>query len=326
MTESSLTDVQAESGSTTATPAESGFHPARPAESHFQQNRTRAPLTRLLRSELSWVFRRPRTLIGLGLLAVVPVAIAIGITVAGDSAGAGGTTGAPGGGTGGPGDNGPAVFGTLIGNGLALPLISLSVALTMLLPLVGAMASADAIAGESSNGTLRALLIAPVGRLRVLLVKAFGVATVTLVACLLVAAVGAITGLIILGSDGLITLSGTTLGLGDALGRVVLGALWVTVQVWAVAAVALAISTFTDHPLVVMAVTLGMVIVFGVLSVISALDWLHPYLLSYSWEAIFDLLRDPAPSQQLLGGLGRAACYGLIGMSVAGARMITKDS
>ena len=34
---------------------------------------TRAPLARQLRSELRWILRRPRTVIGLGLLCVVPI-------------------------------------------------------------------------------------------------------------------------------------------------------------------------------------------------------------------------------------------------------------
>jgi ABC-2 type transport system permease protein len=65
--------------------------------------------------------------------------------------------------------------------------------------------------------------------------------------------------------------------------------------------------------------------VFGVLSAIPALDWLKPYLLTEGWNALPDVLRDPMPTDGLFTGLGRAACYILIGLSVATGRMLTKD-
>ncbi len=40
-----------------------------------------APLGRLLGSELRWVLRRPRTLVLLGVFALIPVLIAIGVAV-----------------------------------------------------------------------------------------------------------------------------------------------------------------------------------------------------------------------------------------------------
>jgi ABC-2 type transport system permease protein len=270
---------------------------------------THAPIGRLLRSELSVLFRRPRTWIALALLALVPVVIAIGVLVSG-----------------GPrtGDGGP-IIGNLVGNGLVLPIVALSVTLAVLLPLVGAMWSADALAGESSYGTLRALLVAPVGRVRLLVVKSFGIAVAVLAASVLIAAVGMITGLVVIGSHGMLTLDGTTLNFGSALLRVAISAGWVAVQVWAVCAVALAVSACTDHPMVVMAATVAGAIVFGVLGSIPSLDWLQPYLLTTSWTSLADVLRDPMPTSGLVHGLAVAGCYGLIGWSLALARVITKD-
>jgi ABC-2 type transport system permease protein len=272
----------------------------------------RAPLSRLLRSELRWVLRRPRTLIGIGLLGLIPVMIGIAIVATG---------GPEGGGRGGGG----GVLTMIAGNGFVLPIAALSVSLAMLLPLVGAMSAADALAGEFAHGTMRGLLVAPVSRARLLGVKAFGVASVVLIAVFVISIVGVITGLVLVGTNGMLTMSGTTLSLGAALWRVLIAALWVAVQVWAVGAIALAVSSFTEHPLVVMAATLAGAIVFGVLSVIPALDWLRPYLLTDGWSALADVLRDPMPTDGLLTGLGRAACYIVIGLSVALGRMMTKD-
>jgi ABC-2 type transport system permease protein len=270
---------------------------------------THAPISRLLRSELTVVFRRPRTWIALALLGIVPVVIAIGTQI----------------GKGPRGNGGGGIIGALVDNGFVLPIVALTITLAVLLPLVGAMWSADALAGESSNGTLRALLVAPVGRVRLLVVKSFGVAVAVLAACVLIAAVGMITGLIVIGSHGMVTLSGTTLSFGAALGRVAIATGWVAVQVWAVCAVALAVSACTEHPMVVMAATLAGAIVFGVLSTIPSLDWLQPYLLTNSWGSLTDVLRDPMPTDGLVHGILEAACYGVIGWSFALARVVTKD-
>ncbi|HEU5472084.1 MAG TPA: ABC transporter permease subunit [Actinophytocola sp.] len=277
--------------------------------------RTHAPLGRLLRSELRLVLRRPRTLIALGLLVLVPVVTGIGIALA-----ANGTLQGP------PGADGPGAIAAILNeNGLVLPIFVLFVSLQMLLPMMGAMWAADALAGEAASGSLRNLLVAPVGRVRLLAVKAFGVASAVLTGVALLTVSGVLCGLLLLGGDSMITISGTTLSFWPALGRILLMAALVTVQVLAVAAVALAISSITEHPLIVMAVALGGIIVFTVLNAIPALDWLHPLLITDSWSALVDVMRDPMPTDGLVEGVLRALCYMAIGGSLALARMLTKD-
>ena len=273
----------------------------------------RAPLGRLLASELRWILRRPRTIIAIVLLSLVPVLIGVGTVIAGN-AGVG------------PGGAGPgALFTILIGNGFVLPVLSLTLLLAMLLPLLGAMSAADALAGESNHGTLRGLLVAPVSRARLLGVKAFGVAAVVFIATLSVAVVGLLTGVVLVGTDGLITMSGNTLSFGDALARIGISVLWVSFQVWAVAAIALAVSAFTEHPLVVMAATLAGALVFAILTVIPQLEWIQPYLITTGWVSLTDVLRDPMPWDGLIDSTLKAACYLVIGLSVAYARLSTKD-
>jgi len=169
----------------------------------------RVPLTRLLAAELRWIFRRPRTLAVLGLLALIPVVIGVGLTLVDQNAA----------GTGGPDDGGGALLVSAVNNAFVLPVAALVMTLALLLPLASAMAGADAIAGEAQHGTLRAWRVAPVGRGRLLAVKAFGVATVSVVSVLAMCFTGVVTGLIINGTDSLFTLSGTTLSPGGALAR-----------------------------------------------------------------------------------------------------------
>jgi ABC-2 type transport system permease protein len=271
----------------------------------------RAPLVRLLRSELRWVLRRPRTQIALGLLALVPVLIGIGIVA-----------------TEGPGGSG--LLTQVAGNGLVLPIAALSISLALLLPLAVTMAAADALAGESAHGTLRGLLLAPVSRTRLVLVKAVGVLAVAVAAVAAVTVLGIVTGLVLVGSSGtahgMLTLSGTEIGPGSALLRVSLAAAWTVGQLAAVGAVALAVSSATEHPLVVLAAVLGGLIVFGVLSTIPALDWLQPMLLTTGWFAITDVLRDPLPLDGLASSSLRAGCYLLIALVLTLARTATREA
>ena len=276
----------------------------------------RVPLTRLLAAELRWIFRRPRTLAVLGLLALIPVVIGIGLTLVSDNASQGG----------GPDDGGAALLAGAVSNAFVLPVAALVMTLALLLPLASAMAGADAIAGEAAHGTLRGWLIAPVGRGRLLAVKAFGVATVSVVSVLAMCLTGVVTGLIINGTDSMFTLSGTTLSLGGALLRILLVAAWVILQLWAVGAVALAISSWTEHPMLVVASVLAGDIVFTILGFLTSLKWLHPFLLTQNWQlAPAEVLQDPMSSTMLGEGALRALCYIVIGLSLAYARLSTRD-
>ena len=269
-----------------------------------------APVGRLLGAELRWVLLRPRTLVMLGLFALVPVLVAIGVAVADAN------------------DRGPGLVAAVAGNGLVLPVVAITLSLALLLPLAVAMAAADAIAGETAHGTLRGLLLAPVSRLRLVGMKAFGVLVVATLATVVLAVVGVLAGLVVVGgADGqMVTLSGTVLGTGEALVRVGIVVVWAVGQLAAVGAVALAISAVTEHPLVVLASVLGGLIVFGVLSAIPALDWLQPWLLTTGWSAGVDVLRDPLP----LGGLAesslRALCYVAVGAGITTHRMLRRDA
>jgi ABC-2 type transport system permease protein len=209
-----------------------------------------------------------------------------------------------------------------------LPVAAITAALALLLPLAVAMAAADALAGEAAHGTLRGLLLAPVGRLRLVGMKAFGVLVVATLAVLALVVVGVLAGLMVVGgAEGqLVTLSGTTVGLGDALGRVALVAVWTVGQLAAVGAVALAVSALTEHPSVVLASVLGGLIVFGVLSAIPALDWLQPYLLTTGWTASADVLRDPMPLDGLAESSLRALCYLAVGAGLTVHRMLRRDA
>lgn len=272
-------------------------------------------LLRLFRAELRWIFRRPRTVAVLGLLALIPVIIGVALTLVDTSEGGGGGNGGDG-----------ALLASAVSNSFVLPVAALTMTLSLLLPLASAMAGADAIAGEAAHGTLRGWLIAPVSRGRLLAVKAFGVATVSVVAVVSMTFTGFVTGLIIGGPDSMFTLTGATLSIWETLSRLLLVAGWVVLQLWAVGAVALAISSFTEHPMLVVASVLGGTIVFTILGFLEAVSWLHPFLLNTNWtQAPAAVLMDPVDTAMLGEGALRALCYVVIALSVAYARLTTRD-
>lgn len=286
--------------------------PATASPTGAAATRTAAPLGRLLGAELRWVLRRPRTLVVLGLLALVPVAVAIGVAA-----------------TGGPSaGDGPGLIAQVAGNGFVLPVVALGLSLTLLLPLAVTQSAADAVAGEAASGTLRGLLIAPVGRWRLVVMKSAGVLTVAVLAVVVIAVVGMVAGTVVVGGaqGTLVTLSGTTLGVGEALARIALVAVWTVGQLLAVGAIALAVSTLTEHPLVVLASVLGGMIVFGVLSSIPSLGWLQPLLLTSGFAAGTDVLRDPLPLDGLTSSTIRALVYIAVGLVVTMVRMRRRDA
>src|SRR6266496_2402666 len=112
---------------------------------------------RFLRSELSLIFLRWRNLALLAVLAAIPVLIGVALKL---------STG------GGRGDGqGPAFIAEVAGNGVFLALTSLTVLLTLVLPLAVAVVAGDSVAGEAGHGTLRYLLTVPAGRTRLLGIK-----------------------------------------------------------------------------------------------------------------------------------------------------------
>lgn len=259
------------------------------------------PLSRLVRSELACLMVRRRTWVALGACAAIPLTIGVGLALQHGATGPG-----------------PGLVAAATENGLGLPVASLGVALALLLPLGVSITAADALAGEASHGTLRWFLLAPVGRARLVAVKAAGVLVTALLGVAMVTAVGTVVGALVVGGGGkLLTLSGTVVDTGSALSRILLAAGWTVVQLAAVGAVALAVSALTDRRLVVIASVLGGMILSGVLTVLPALQALHPVLLTAGWAALGDVLRDPIPAHDLIHSTVLAACYLIVGLAVA---------
>ncbi|HYY11595.1 MAG TPA: ABC transporter permease [Kineosporiaceae bacterium] len=275
----------------------------------------RGPSTRLLRSELRLVFGRRRNQALLLALACVPVLIAVAIRL---------SDGGPrrrGGGEGG----GPAFIGQIAGNGLFVAFTALVVTLPLFLPLAVSVAAGEAVAGEASTGTLRNLLVVPVGRTRLLAVKLAGIVAFGVAAALTVAVAGVLIGLALFPVGPVPLLSGGTLSIGEALVRVLLVALYVAAMLAGLAAIGLFASTLTEVPIAAMAVTAITAVVVEILDAVPQIAAIHPYLLTDWWLRFGDLLRDPVVYGDMIQGLLVTAAYVAVFGALAWARLTTKD-
>jgi ABC-2 type transport system permease protein len=264
--------------------------------------------TRFLRSELKIIFGRRRNIAGLGVLAAVPVILAVSIRLS-----SAGQTGEP------------NFIGAITGNGLFVAFAALALELPLFLPLAVSAISGDSIAGEANLGTLRYLLAIPAGRTRLLVIKYIAIVIFALIATLIVALVGVILGLSLFGGGDMTLLSGTQTSMADGVWRLLLSSLYLAAQFSALGAIGLFISTLTEQPIgATIAVLLVNVLMF-ILDQISQLDWLHPWLLIHWWTAFGDLVRDPIATESIQRGLLTAASYAGVFWLAAWARLSTKD-
>jgi ABC-2 type transport system permease protein len=266
---------------------------------------------RLLGSELHLMFRRWRNLALLGVLVVLPVVLGIGLRVS-----------SPDGGGGGPN---ASFFAQLAGNGVFLSFLALTILLTLVLPLVIAVVAGDSIAGEAGLGTLRYLLTVPAGRTRLLSVKYAAVVIFGLAACLLVSAVSLIMGAILFPIGPVTLLSGTTVSLADGLLRLLWVTLYVAAGMAALAAIGLAISTLTEHPIGAIAAILVLAVASEVADNVAQFAVIHPYLPTHFWLSFDSLLRAPIDTATLWHGLLSFAVYIVIFGSIAWARFTSAD-
>ena len=263
---------------------------------------------RFLLSELKIIYGRRRNLAGLGVLAVVPVIIAIAVRVS--SPGAGG---------------GPDFISSITGNGLFVAFAALAAELPIFLPLAISAISGDSVAGEANLGTIRYLLTIPVGRTRLLITKYAAIVIFAFGATALVALVGAIMGLALFGGGDMTTFSGSQVSFGSGVLRLVLSCGYLAAGFAALGAIGLFISTLTEQPIgATIAIVLVNVMMF-ILNQIQQLDWLHPWLLIHWWTSFGDLLRDPIATDNIQRGLLTAAVYATVFWLAAWARFSSKD-
>ena len=260
----------------------------------------------LFRSELHLVFGRLRTMLGLGVLAAVPVLIGVAIKLSG-------------------GGDAEGFIGQVTDNGVFLVVASLGLSMPFFLPTAVTVVSGESLAGEASLGTLRNVITAPAGRSRLLAAKMVALAVFCVVATMTVWVAGLITGVALFPIGDVTTLSGGSIPLADGLLRALGMAGLISASMLGLAAIGLFISSLVSTPLAAMAATFSTYVLIGIADAIPQLHAIHPWLLMDKWLSFADLLRDPPFWDNIVKNLGLQAAYLVVFYLLAWARLTSRD-
>jgi ABC-2 type transport system permease protein len=275
--------------------------------------------------ELQKLARRPRTWISVALICMLPVAVAIFVAV---------THLAP------PPGQGSAFLSAVLQDGSLYPAAALALVLPVFLPVAVAVVAGDSVAGEATAGTLRYLLIRPVGRTRFLIAKLVTIIVYVLLAVIAVAITSYLTGVVLLGTGGAAavgqpgaiqqgggatSLSGPPLTALQLLERISGSIAFITVSMLGVAAIALFLSTVTDSALGSALGGLAVLIASEVLATLNAAASVRPYVPTRYWLAWIDFFREPIFWRDIERGFGIQAVYVALFLAAAWANFATKD-
>src|SRR3954447_19491850 len=217
--------------------------------------------------------------------------------------------------------DGPPFLEQILSNGMFAALTGLVVIQPFFLPLATGLFAGDSIAGEAQGGTLRYLLIRPVPRVRLVLAKY--AAAMTMLA--LVAISGVAAGGMVFGLRPLVTLSGTTLTMGDSVLRMLETAGYMVLAVSGLAALGVFISTQTDSGPGAAVATIIVAITSEILDNISSLHAIHGFLPTHGWQAFIGLFRTPVDLDPIRSGLAISLAYTIIFLGAAAYRFSRRD-
>ena len=268
----------------------------------------------MIRVELVKLVRNRRTWATIALIDALPVLVAVllALTDLGPRPG-----------------TGPAFLSAVLTDGTLYPLAALGIVLPLFLPIAVAVTAGEAIAGEAQSGTLRYMLVRPVGRTRLLVAKLVAVMAFVVLTILVVAATAYVLGVFLLGDEsvttGATTVSGSSMSTQELVGRTFLALGYAMLCMLGVAAVALFLSTVAESPLGAALGTLALLVASTLLLTLDAADPLRPYLLTRYWLAFVDLFRDPILWRDVLRGVLLQLAYVVVFLGAAWANFMTKD-
>jgi len=262
--------------------------------------------------ELRKLAGRPRTWVSFGLLCGLPALVAGFLATTGVGPG--------------PGEE-PVFLSAVLTNGALFPAAALAIVLPLFLPVAVAVVAGDAVAGEATAGTLRYLLLRPVGRTRLLVAKLVAVVCYVLAAVTLVAVTSYAIGVSLFPAvpSAVTSVSGVPLSTEEFVARIAAAVGYVAVSMLGVGAIALFLSTVTDSALGAALGALAALVASQILVTLDAAAAVSPYLPTRYWLAWIDLFRDPIPWRDIERGLGIQLVYVAVFLAAAWANFATKD-
>lgn len=257
----------------------------------------------MFRVELAKAARRWRTWLLAAAIGAIPAVIVFAIKVSPPQpAGA---------------EDAPPFLFQIATNGLYAALTGLAVVQPFFLPLAAGLFAGDAIAGEAQGGTLRYLLLRPVGRSRLVLSKYASAMALLGVLVAVTIASGLAAGAVVFGLGAMPTLSGTSLSVGEGLLRILGSGVYMVLALSGIACIGLLISTRTDSGPGAAVATIVIAIASQILGQIPSLDAIHPYLPTYGWLGFTGLFRFPVDWDLMRGGLVVSTVYSAVCLGVA---------
>jgi ABC-2 type transport system permease protein len=211
---------------------------------------------------------------------------------------------------------------------LAYSLLRLPLAGQMLLPLLVAVVTGGLLAGERAQGTLRVLLVRPVSRLGLLAAKlaAAWLWAVLLALCLGVA--GWALGHLFFGSGQLITIMDRQpafLSSAEASVRLAAGYGLTALSLIAVASVGLCLSCFTDNPLTATGLTVGLLMISGLVGVMPWFESWRPFLLTTHLDLSQGIFANPVSVGEIRESLLYLGAYTLVSVLITGVIFNYRD-
>ncbi|GAA3231790.1 ABC transporter permease subunit [Pseudonocardia petroleophila] len=270
---------------------------AGPPPSQYRPGRTLP-----LRVELVRQLKRRRTQVTFGLVALLPVILWIAFALAPD----------------GPPTGSLNLVDLAKAGGANFAVFAQFASASFLLVVVVALFFGDTVAAEASWSSLRYLLAAPIPRARLLRQKAVVAAGLSLAAILALPLVALLVGGLAYGTGNLVSPTGESLPFWTGAGRLLIGALYVAVQLSWVAALALLLSVSTDAPLGAVGGAVMASIVSQILNQITALEDLRDVLPTRYATAWSDLLATDVD----WGGMTRGVFSSLTWALVLGAAAV----
>jgi ABC-2 type transport system permease protein len=222
-----------------------------------------------------------------------------------------------------PGDT---IFGRWVHtSGFAVPLVVLSFASAWGVPLIVGVVAGDSFASEDRLDTWKTILTRSATRGQVFVGKALSacVASVALVSLIAVSSVGG--GALIVGSQPLVSLSGTRLDAGHAFGLVAASWGFVLVPTLGFAALALLVSVATRSSVIGVLAPLVIALVMQVLSLVGKGEVVRTLLLASAfdgWHGMFTMKPYFGPLEQ---AIGVSVAYFIIGVGLAWAMFRRRD-
>jgi hypothetical protein len=262
-----------------------------------------------LRIELVRQLRRRRTQVAFALVALLPVILWVAFTLA----------------PAGPPTGSLNLVDLAKGSGANFAVFSVFASASFLLVVIVALFFGDTVASEASWSSLRYLLAAPIPRARLLRQKAIVAALLSVAALLLLPVVALVVGGLAYGPDNLVSPTGESLTFWAGAGRVLLGALYVAVQLSWVAGLAMLLSVSTDAPLGAVGGAVMASIVSQILNQITALEDLRDYLPTRFATAWSDLLSEQVDWGNMTRGVFSALTYATVFGALAVWRFHRKD-